>query len=408
MLAAWYGMLPSVGATPAMRRCTLVPGFHAGSGTMLAVPTPDTLLAGVGSLRMGSGYGHSGSGRRAAIYGQRFQANRLHSAEGGVGDSVQDVVLVPWDYDAGCEPVPWARSARWRAGADTLLYAAQLRKRSEWVGDLPTFDVTYPETAVYDGRPQPDLFEAPDTTSTWNTPSEYFELLRRSPTAARLLAEEAGALDELVTWAAANPTAMAKRPAKNFVEGHRRAIRRNRLLRSEVTVRGTYKLTIRLRSGREFIRYLQTADAPTEVSDIGEAVDGPNGFDLDFTLAAVPGALPPEIALPIRNWGLEIVSSGSPAQREFQFRMELPEFAYQAEHIPEVAALIQEWTKHRSPHWSEGDYPESPGRIVLGRNGSARLRISWDTDEDGREDVVVEGERISMATTKKWFWWRDR
>ena len=63
---------------------------------------------------------------------------------------------------------------------------------------------------------------------------------------------------------------------------------------------------------------------------------------------------------------------------------------------------------HRSPHWSEGDYPESPGRIVLGRNGSARLRISWDTDEDGREDVVVEGERISMATTKKWFWWRDR
>jgi hypothetical protein len=86
---------------------------------------------------------HFGPGIARAIYGQRVRVNRLTaSARAALPEGVREVLLVPWDYGADCRPVPWSRSAGWLPDTLTGVFAATLRAREHWAGDLPTLDIT--------------------------------------------------------------------------------------------------------------------------------------------------------------------------------------------------------------------------------------------------------------------------
>ena len=50
------------------------------------------------------------------------------------------MVVVPWDYDPGCEPTYWSRSARWIDSGLVGFYTLKLRSETQWVDAHPTFD----------------------------------------------------------------------------------------------------------------------------------------------------------------------------------------------------------------------------------------------------------------------------
>jgi hypothetical protein len=108
-----------------------------------ATPIHDTVLAGAGDMQFVQAPGHFGPGTARAIYGQRVRVNRLTArARAALPEGVREVLLVPWDYGADCRPVPWSRSAGWLPDTLTGVFAATLRAREHWAGDLPTLDIT--------------------------------------------------------------------------------------------------------------------------------------------------------------------------------------------------------------------------------------------------------------------------
>jgi len=126
----------------------------AGIDAHAKLMTPDEVLA-TGELIPGSA---------RAIYGQRVRIDQLgERARRALPPGVRDVVLVPWAYGPDCRPLPWSRSARWVTDTRSGVFAAQLRPREHWAGDVPTFDITpfnqpyrdpSPDSTVSDGMPR--------------------------------------------------------------------------------------------------------------------------------------------------------------------------------------------------------------------------------------------------------------
>ncbi len=143
---------------PAAHACSLVSPWEIRRASRLefmGTPLPDTVLAGAGSRTFSEQAGHFGPGTARTIYGQRVSVDRLGArARRALPAGVREVVLVPWDYGADCRPVPWSRSARWLPDTRSGLFAAQLRPREHWAGNVPTFDITPFMQPYYD--PSPD------------------------------------------------------------------------------------------------------------------------------------------------------------------------------------------------------------------------------------------------------------
>ena len=116
----------------------------------LARALPDTVLAGPGTVNYSLGTGHFGAAGNPEIYGQRFAVERYGSFVPALNGHPQ-VVVVPWDYGASCETLPWTRSARW-AGDDELRFIkAVLREPAHWVDGVPTLDAFTPQCHYYFG-----------------------------------------------------------------------------------------------------------------------------------------------------------------------------------------------------------------------------------------------------------------
>ena len=143
-------------------RCSLVffpTGRSAGDTYFIGTARSDTMLAGPGTLHPTGLGGHAGDGRPRPVYGQLV---RIDTVAGGHADDVRralgrfserDVLLVPWDYDPGCETTYWNRSARWVEPGLVSFYEARLRPDSLWVGGRPTLDVFYGSTKPYPHNP---------------------------------------------------------------------------------------------------------------------------------------------------------------------------------------------------------------------------------------------------------------
>lgn len=139
----------------------------------------------------------------------------------------REAVVVPWDYDPACQPVPWARSARWVTHAEPGFYRARPRPRAAWIQGRPTYDAfradiePYPHGKYFErGYRNTDSAQAPGAL----TPSEYFELYSALPASADAVRDPEAALARLLEWEASHPDQAKRFPATRVLSYARRVI----------------------------------------------------------------------------------------------------------------------------------------------------------------------------------------
>lgn len=216
--------------------CSLVPiaGLRDASVSFfVATAKSDTVAAGAGSIRPSPLGGHWGPANNRAIYGQVVTIHELGGAAAAVVESsfvrraAREAVAVPWDYDPACQPVPWARSARWVTDARPGFYRARLRPSGEWADGRPTYDVYHADIEPY---PHGLFFQrgyrGTDSAqmATALTATEYFGLYAALPDAAATKCQPRHALLQLADWEAAHPDQAGRFPATRVLQQARRSI----------------------------------------------------------------------------------------------------------------------------------------------------------------------------------------
>lgn len=391
--------LPHASASLPSARCSLVPGFVPRTGgngaSLLVVPMADTLLAGRGSVEIGTAPGHMGSGRRERIHGQRFTVLRSTNDSGAEGVNRREAIMVPWDYDAVCQPVPWPRTARWLPRTDTLVVTGVLRRSEEWASGLPTYDVTAVPQSVYTGHwseARGSLISAVDSVTPVSSPADLVEALRQLPSSALVLTGDEHALDAMNRWALEHGDMASLDPVVGYFSSVRQRSRTARLMSQSIPFVGTWELVVRDRDGGRWTRWLRTAPVP--LVPRGDSPEGPSGFNIQFNMADSLARLPTSYQH-ITGWGIEVRSRDPGRERHWRFTMELEEFRGIA---PAVDSLIVERGRTWAPRGTVGEREPVTGEIALTGAGGALLRITWDTDLDGRPDLVVSGYRVSAET----------
>lgn len=216
--------------------CSLVPVAalrDASVSFFVATAKSDTVAAGAGPVRPSRFGGHWGPANNRAIYGQVVTIHELGGAAAAVAESsfarraTREAVAVPWDYDPACQPVPWARSARWVIDARPGFYRARLRPSEGWTGGRPTYDVYHADIEPY---PHGLFFQrgyrGTDSAqmATSLTATEYFGLYAALPDAATRRCDPQRASLQLTDWEAAHPDQAGRFPATRVLEQARRAI----------------------------------------------------------------------------------------------------------------------------------------------------------------------------------------
>jgi hypothetical protein len=172
------------------------------------------------------------------VYGQVIGVERLAGAARETVERAfqrlgrREIVVVPWGYDAGCDPVPWGGSARWVTTDAPGFYTLRLRPRSEWAGERPTFDAFAADLEPY---PHGRFFArgyrgtAAVRTGPSLTPEEYFSLYAALPDHETLrdpVRARASAIEALDAWEQAYPEAARKYPAPQILGSVRRTLTR--------------------------------------------------------------------------------------------------------------------------------------------------------------------------------------
>lgn len=216
--------------------CSLVPVATLRDSSVaffVATAKPDTVAAGAGSVRPSPFGGHWGRANNRVIYGQVVTVHELGGAAAAVAESsfvgrgAREAIAVPWDYDAACQPVSWARSARWVTDAQPGFYRARLRPSTEWPDGRPTYDVYHADIEPY---PHGLFFQRGyrgtdgAQTATALTATEYFGLYAALPDAATKTCDPQRALRQLADWEAAHPDVADRFPATRVVWQARRSI----------------------------------------------------------------------------------------------------------------------------------------------------------------------------------------
>lgn len=256
-------------------RCSLVSPFSsrfAGSVYFTGTATGDTLAAGDSPTPLAeTGGGHSAPAgpRRNTYYGQVVRAKRFVATEPdrsrlAATRATDEVVLVPWDYNAMCAPVPWGRSAAWVTSGTHGLFYARLRDTSRWVGGRPTFDVTAPQFMPYPsasrGRvPRPS---APDSAGEL-TADELLDLLNvMPPQGPGITMSPAEAEAGLQGWIRDHPHLIEKTPARDIIGGVYRSLETSRIRALDVPIAGTYRFVLSTPSGDSTVFHVRTAARP--------------------------------------------------------------------------------------------------------------------------------------------------
>lgn len=243
----------------------------------------DTVETGPGSIRYTLEQGHFGRPVARTIYGQVISVERLSAAVSpalraqvrAVGDRV---VLVPWDYDAGCAPVPWARSAQWVDAGERGVFTARLREREHWVSDIPTFDVSAPQMVPYPAA-------IPRGTRTAYvgaalSADELLDFMDSLPTSEEFRRDPPRALARIEGWARAHPELAARFPSRQALDLARARAVREVVLAREVALAGTYRflMTAGNDSAEFFVRTRRTPTTVVHHRTREEITRGTSGF----------------------------------------------------------------------------------------------------------------------------------
>ncbi len=228
---ALVSLSPILGeATSISMRCSVVPfsGLRSSQLTyFIGTATSDTVEAGPGSVQFNLEEGHSGRPQPRTIYGQVVRAERIGGAHADLlrehfaRSSSPEVVLVPWDYDAGCDRSLWPQSAHWIEPGQPGFFTVELRPREHWVGERPTFDAfmaamePYPHAAFY-------RYGYGGTDALRSTPSltveEYYALYEAMPDWREFDIAPRKSTEALWRWKRENPSLASKYPATKILE----------------------------------------------------------------------------------------------------------------------------------------------------------------------------------------------
>jgi hypothetical protein len=395
--------------------CTLKPLEHRLRNThavaFIGTVDADTLLAGPGTKRYIIDQGHYGRGNRRTIYGQ---SARLERAERAATPALRDavatdsfVVLVPWDYSASCEPVPWTQSARWLAPGTRGVFVGELRDRNQWVDNRPTFDVT-PAAAVY---PPPWSNYRGERWATVGTLSadEFLSLYEVLPDGRSLQATPDSAVAPLLRWATAFPELAAKEPAAHLLRRLRRDVVEARYENQVSPLAGTYRVVYRTAAGDSSLFFARTELHPNSVirskdpqaADLGD-VSGPPIVG-HYLLALVAKTIS---ELPRRRVGSgELEGYFALVDRAVETNADTSIFLGSIDLESEAALLAPDSLGRRRLEEAgrqkaavrtamfRRNKPGTPGRFVMTRGGDARFEML--IQKDGLSVLTVQAERIS-------------
>jgi len=208
LLVGSGSVIRGAAAGDSMRVCSFVPvaiGRDTTATYFIGRAGTDTILTGPGTVSFEMRFGHWGRPSSRSIYGRVVRVEQL----GGNGRraleavfarrGIRDVVVVPWDYDPACQPVPWVGVAHWVETTQPGFYRVRLRAESLWVDGRPVLDAFRADMEPY---PHGVFFQRGyrGTDALRNgpalTPREYFELyaalpdwglMTRDPTNAAIL-----------------------------------------------------------------------------------------------------------------------------------------------------------------------------------------------------------------------------
>ena len=238
---------------------------------------PDSMYAGPGDIQpQGSGPGHAGPAGPGAFLGQLVRVERLDPQASddlrrGVEQSGGRVLLVPWDYDAGCQTVPRVARATWVEAGRSGLFSGRLRRPAHWRNGIPILDVLTPEFEPY---PFPvDAWER--DTSRQATAEELFAFVGDLPTRTGTFTTSAAWEEELEqrhlwlqAWAKEHPALAALPPIRGEIavakDGFLRRHASYRRIKSPIA--GTWELRVVLEGSDTLRFYARTAETPIQAA----------------------------------------------------------------------------------------------------------------------------------------------
>ena len=403
----------------AARRCSMIamPGVKTeGDPFFLGRALADTVLAGPGSTKPGAGGGHYGqSGSGTAVYGQLVAVQRTGGSKVPRDAARADTVLVvPWDYDAGCVPVQWGGSARWLGPGPQRFFLPRLRAREHWAGSVPTYDAFVPGAQVYPAFAttlsplQTGLLAGWDSGAA--APAEsVFAFYEAMPALPESREVDAKTFRRIRNWAARHPALATTSPVAEVLRelAYQATVTRARTY--VVPMLGTYRLTVTLPRGEPRTYYLRTADRPDQYSvhfpsgpddaPSGGPLDMPTlGIDVTFWIAATEAGLPAEWTDAGRSsWGWHIAWRDSiRPDGEWPADIDPHEFFDLWKDEDADAASFQsaygDWFDGR---WEAGTLPTWLGAF---HRGHGTFRQVVPSDSSGT--MIVEAVRVGRATVR--------
>lgn len=233
-------------------------------GTALA----DTVKTGPGGIRYVIESGHFGPAGDRVIYGQRVAVERLPLAEQKMLPSgARELILIPWDYTASCEPTPWTRSARWLPVGTRGIYNAILRAPEHWINGVPTLDVMSPTGLPYRGIPT----NSSETQLPMLSVDELFEIIKFLPDPELAKTDPEAATRPILQWAETHVELVERYPAKGLVWDAVYQVSFTRMRNTKPDIAGTWHFTTEVdgETPREF--YGRTNQRPTSPWSVGLA-----------------------------------------------------------------------------------------------------------------------------------------
>lgn len=372
-------------------------------------PTPDSLVAGPGPVRLHARSSSSSSPDSLTIRGQVVEVERMGTLELGAPfdrvDWDRRVLVVPWGYDTACQPVPWSGPAAWREPGGRAFYWVRLRPAEQWSAGLPTFDAFMPATTVF---PPPS-----DRRRIWEYMGvdELFALVEELPDAAEIATDPTGAATRFSRYIDGVTGLRDLFPAPVLESRVRSLADVARARRLQPAWLGTYRLVVRLPSDTTLVTYMRTASRPagpwypvlTSGRTPSEASEVGNGYWVWMVYGPreqLPDTLGMDSAIGSRStWQLGVMSApDDPATERLQ--IEVPELGRMfPDAPPELFELLERWRDSFRERWRAGRIDPAPGRIITA-GGEVRLIFPVDADGDGEADIILTGRRIGSETAR--------
>lgn len=389
--------------------------YRPSGSVFLGRPLADTLEAGPGTIRYGLEPGHFGRPVERTIYGQLVSVERLAAAvpaelRAQIRAAGDRVVLVPWDYDAGCTPVPWARSARWLEDDERGVFEARLREREHWVSDIPTLDVRAPQMVPYPAA-IPRAAREPYVGAAL-TADEMLDFIDALPTFEESRQDPPRALARLESWARANPELAARYPVRHTLDRARATAARNVVLARDVPVAGTYRFT--MSTGKDSVEFfVRTRRSPTTVdyhrtrADVRRELSSAERKVVGVSVLACAAAT--EADLPLRCMSvsgfhqgyLGVADSMSRDVAGRERRAGALDFlhAFQREApVPGLSEIAREALQFREA-LPDGAYEFLPGTFTIHPDG--RVTFEQVILREGVAAIQIRGERISRVVLER-------